>query len=102
LDQVSRSDDQFWTRANRHLLHFGGEFASFVPARAQGCYLYDANGGRMLDFTSGQMSAILGHSHPEVVAALREASGRLDHLFSAMVSEPVVGLAEILSLNGSN
>jgi 2,2-dialkylglycine decarboxylase (pyruvate) len=97
LDQISRSDDQFWTRANRHLLHFGCEFASFVPARAQGCYLYDESGARMLDFTSGQMSAILGHSHPEVVAALREASGRLDHLFSAMVSEPVVALAEALA-----
>jgi 2,2-dialkylglycine decarboxylase (pyruvate) len=101
LDQVSRSDDPFWARANRHPLHFGCEFASFVPARAQGCYLYDANGGRVLD-SSGQMSAILGHSHPEVVAALREASGRLDHLFSAMVSEPVMGLAEMLSLNVSN
>jgi Phage integrase, N-terminal SAM-like domain len=33
---------------------------------------------------------------------LHLAAGRLDHLFSAMVSEPVVGLAEMLSLNGSN
>jgi 2,2-dialkylglycine decarboxylase (pyruvate) len=64
LDQMSRADDQFWTRANRHLLHFGCEFASFVPARALGCYLYDANGGRMLDFTSGQMSAILVTAQP--------------------------------------
>ena len=51
----------------------------------------------MLDFTSGQMSAILGHSHAEVVATLREAAGTLDHLFSAMVSEPVVALAEMLA-----
>jgi 2,2-dialkylglycine decarboxylase (pyruvate) len=51
----------------------------------------------MLDFTSGQMSSILGHSHPEVLATIREAAGRLDHLFSAMISEPVVGLAEKLA-----
>jgi 2,2-dialkylglycine decarboxylase (pyruvate) len=51
----------------------------------------------MLDFTSGQMSSILGHSHPEVLATIREAAGRLDHLFSAMISEPVVGLAEMLA-----
>jgi 2,2-dialkylglycine decarboxylase (pyruvate) len=50
----------------------------------------------------GQLSAILGHSHPEVVAALREAAGGLGHLFSALVSEPVMGLAEMLSLNVSN
>ena len=90
-------NDAIWTRANKHLLHFGCEFASFVPARAEGTFLYDAQGNRMLDFTSGQMSSILGHSHPEVVATMREAADTLDHLFSAMVSEPVVMLAEMLA-----
>ena len=51
----------------------------------------------MLDFTSGQMSAILGHSHPEIVATVREAVGTLDHLFSSMLCEPVVALAEALA-----
>ena len=87
----------FKARAGRHLLHYGCEFANFVPVRASGCWLYDASGARMLDFTSGQMSSILGHSHPEVLATIREAAGRLDHLFSAMISEPVVGLAEKLA-----
>jgi 2,2-dialkylglycine decarboxylase (pyruvate) len=84
-------------RADRHLLRFGCDFARFVPVRASGCYLYDASGARMLDFTSGQMSAILGHSHPEIVATIRHAAGTLDHLYSAMVSEPVVDLAEALA-----
>jgi 2,2-dialkylglycine decarboxylase (pyruvate) len=43
------------------------------------------------------MSAILGHSHPEIVATLGAAAGRLDHLFSGMLSEPVVGLATALA-----
>jgi 2,2-dialkylglycine decarboxylase (pyruvate) len=43
------------------------------------------------------MSAILGHCHPEIVAAIREQAGRLDHLFSSMLSEPVVALAERLA-----
>ncbi|WNJ89832.1 aspartate aminotransferase family protein [Bosea sp. 685] len=87
----------FRSRADRHLLRYGCDFANFVPVKAQGSWLYDADGGRMLDFTSGQMSSILGHSHPEVVATIREASATLDHLFSAMISEPVVGLAEKLA-----
>lgn len=87
----------FEARANRHLLRYGCDFAKFVPARAEGSWLYDAAGQRMLDFTSGQMSSILGHCHPEVVATLRAAAGTLDHLFSAMISEPVVGLAEKLA-----
>src|SRR5512142_1972231 len=84
----------FWTRARRHLLKYGGEFVDFVPVRAEGAFLYDAGGRRVLDFTSGQMSAVLGHSHPEIVATVRDGIGRLDHLFSSMLSRPVVDLAE--------
>jgi len=94
---INDAGSSFQSRADRHLLRFGCDFARFVPVRASGCYLYDASGARMLDFTSGQMSAILGHSHPEIVATIRRASGTLDHLYSAMISEPVVGLATELA-----
>jgi 2,2-dialkylglycine decarboxylase (pyruvate) len=94
---TSSTDTIFWQRARRHLLNYGGDFVPFVPTRAEGAFLYDASGRRMLDFTSGQMSAILGHSHPEIVAAVRDAVGRLDHLFSSMLSAPVVDLAEALA-----
>lgn len=91
------TDTAFWTRARRHLLRYGGDFVPYVPVRAEGAFLYDAAGRRVLDFTSGQMSAILGHSHPEIVATVRDAVGRLDHLFSSMLSAPVVDLAEALA-----
>ncbi len=91
------ADHALWTRARRHLLRFGGDFVPFVPERAEGSFLFDAAGRRVLDFTSGQMSAILGHSHPEIVAVVREQVGKLDHLFSSMVSAPVVDLAEGLA-----
>ena len=94
---MPRTDAAFWSRAQRHLLRYGGNFVPFVPVKAEGAFLYDAAGRRMLDFTSGQMSAILGHCHPEIVATVRETVGRLDHLFSSMLSEPVVDLAEALA-----
>jgi 2,2-dialkylglycine decarboxylase (pyruvate) len=98
MNDVMPSDEaRFWSRARRHMLGYGGDFVPFVPARAEGSFLYDASGRRVLDFTSGQMSAILGHSHPEIVAAVREAVGKLDHLFSSMLCEPVVALAEALA-----
>src|SRR3954466_15838751 len=77
---------EFWQRARRHLLKYGGEFVDFVPVRAEGAFLYDADGRRVLDFTSGQMSAVLGHSHPEIMATVRDGIGRLDHLFSSMLN----------------
>jgi len=90
-------EGEMLARAQRHLLRYGGTFVDFVPVRAEGAFLYDARGRRVLDFTSGQMSAILGHCHPEIVATVREAAGRLDHLFSSMISPEVVELAETLA-----
>lgn len=58
-EAVKPADAAFWSRARRHLLRYGGNFVPFVPERAEGAFLYDAGGRRMLDFTSGQMSAIL-------------------------------------------
>lgn len=98
MDAITASaDTAFWTRASRHMLRYGGSFVPFVPVRAQGAFVYDADGRQVLDFTSGQMSAILGHCHPEIVTVIRDAAGRLDHLFSSMLSEPVVDLAEALA-----
>jgi 2,2-dialkylglycine decarboxylase (pyruvate) len=91
------TDEAFWARARRHMLSYGGAFVDFVPVRAEGAFLYDKAGRRVLDFTSGQMSAILGHCHPEIVATVRESIGTLEHLFSSMLSAPVVDLAEALA-----
>ncbi|WP_380168936.1 aspartate aminotransferase family protein [Jannaschia sp. R86511] len=65
--------------------------------RAAGSYVYDSDGNAILDFTSGQMSAVLGHSHPDVVRAVSQAVATLDHLYSGMLSPPVVDLATKLT-----
>jgi 2,2-dialkylglycine decarboxylase (pyruvate) len=91
------NDRQFWLSARDHLVRYGAEFTPLVIERAQGSYVYDSHGRAILDFTFGQMSAILGHSHPEIVETVRKAIGDLDHLFSGMLSRPVVALAEKLA-----
>ena len=75
----------------------GGEFAELVVERAEGACVYGADGRPVLDFTSGQMSAILGHSHPEIVATVREAAAALDHLHSSFLSTPVLELSAALN-----
>src|ERR1700712_4225794 len=91
------STGQFWADADRHLIRYGPTFTPEIIARAAGSYLWTESGRKLLDFTSGQMSAILGHSHPEIVATVRESVGTLDHLFSGMLSRPVVDLARRLA-----
>ncbi|GIJ44100.1 aspartate aminotransferase family protein [Virgisporangium aliadipatigenens] len=91
--------DSFWSDVERHLVRYSGP-GSFVPEiveRAEGSFVYTAEGRRLLDFTSGQMSAILGHSHPAVVATVQRQAATLDHLFSGMLSRPVVDLARRLA-----
>jgi 2,2-dialkylglycine decarboxylase (pyruvate) len=90
-------DDGFWRDVERHLVRYGGAVVPEVIARAEGSFVVTEDGRRILDFTSGQMSAILGHAHPEIVATVREQIGTLDHLFSGMLSRPVVDLARRLA-----
>lgn len=44
--------------------------------RAQGAYLWDADGNRYLDFFGSWGPMILGHAFPPVVEAVREAAGK--------------------------
>jgi taurine---2-oxoglutarate transaminase len=48
-----------------------------VMVRGQGSYLYDSDGNRYLDLTSGYVTVNLGHSHPAVVAALQQQAEQL-------------------------
>ncbi len=78
------------------VFRYGGDFADQCIARAQGSYIYDREGREILDFTSGQMSGILGHGHPEIVAVVREMVADLDHLHSGFLSDPVIEFADAL------
>ena len=78
----------------RFLIRYAGGFAPFVAARAEGAWVETTDGQRVLDFTSGQICSTLGHNHPRIAAAVREALDEVVHLNSWMLSEPVLALAE--------
>jgi glutamate-1-semialdehyde 2,1-aminomutase len=43
---------------------------------AEGAYIIDVDGNRYIDYVGSWGPAILGHNHPVVLAAVREAAGR--------------------------
>ncbi len=67
--------------------------------RGQGAWLWDANGNRYIDCIGGHGAASIGHSHPQVVAAISEQSGRLmlcpDSLYNDQRARLLARLAEI-------
>ena len=93
----SAEDRELWEAVESHLIRYGGQFAPFLIERAKGSYVFDRDGRAILDFTSGQMCAILGHNHPDMLAAMEEAMKQMLHLFSGMLSPPVIELATALA-----
>jgi 2,2-dialkylglycine decarboxylase (pyruvate) len=89
--------DPFWEDADRRLVRYIPTFTPRIIERAAGSYVYDSDGNAILDFTSGQMSAVLGHSHPDIVKTVADSISSLAHLFSGMLCRPVVTLATRLS-----
>ena len=88
---------ELWEIADEHLVRYRGDFYSLVVERAEGIYLYDQDGRAILDFSSGQMCATLGHNHPAVVAALKRAGEKVIHLYTNMLSPMLVEMADKLA-----
>ena len=68
-----------------------------VIVKGEGCYLYDADGNKILDMFPGWAVSAIGHCHPKVVEALRRQAGKLLHIDNTFYSEPQGELAKLLS-----
>jgi len=51
----------------------------FLLERGRGCYVYDANGKKYLDFLGGIAVNALGHAHPRIVKVIRREAARAIH-----------------------
>lgn len=69
--------------------------APIAFARAEGAYLYDADGNRYTDYHCAFGANVLGHRPPAVAAAIAETAENLD-LIGAGVLELEVEVAELL------
>ena len=69
-----------------------------VAVAGDGVHIVDATGKRYLDASGGAAVSCLGHSHPAVVAAIREQAGRIAFAHSGFfTSEPMEELAGFLA-----
>src|SRR5665213_594332 len=69
LDEVYENYKRYLNPPLARVMRVSG---SPVETRAQGCTIWDQNGKAYLDFAGGYGVFTLGHSHPRVIAAVKE------------------------------
>jgi 4-aminobutyrate aminotransferase len=75
-----------------------GRSETIIADHGEGVYLYDVEGRRYLDFTSGIGVTNTGHAHPHVVRAVQEQAAKMLHAqVNIVYHEPLIQLAEELS-----
>lgn len=90
-------DSELRAAARELLIRYGQGETERLYKSAKGATVIDDEGREILDFTSGQMCATIGHSHPAIVRAIRDSAEDAIHLFSGMIPEPVAKLAQKLA-----
>jgi acetylornithine/N-succinyldiaminopimelate aminotransferase len=68
-----------------------------LAVRGEGCYLYDDQGKRYLDFFGGLAVNALGYGHPEIAAVLRAESDSILHVSNLIYHRYQAPLAEKLA-----
>ncbi len=94
--QMSDSTETLWDFVDEHLLHYGRDFVRDFITRASGSYIYTSSGRAILDFSSGQMCATLGHNHQAILDAMKHAAKTVLHLDSTMLSPAIAMLGKEL------
>lgn len=78
-------------------LRYGAHNYHPIPValcEGQGCYVFDVEGKRYLDFLAGYSAINQGHCHPKIVAALHEQSKKLNLTSRAFYNDQLSKLEE--------
>ncbi|MEU1208500.1 aspartate aminotransferase family protein [Nocardia sp. NPDC005825] len=73
-----------------HVFHSWSAQKSLRPmviTAAQGCYVWDGDGNRLLDFSSQMVNTNIGHQHPKVVAAIQAQAATLCTISPAFAND---------------
>ncbi|MFF0632118.1 aspartate aminotransferase family protein [Nocardia sp. NPDC004151] len=84
----------------KHVFHSWSAQKSLNPmviTAAQGCYVWDGEGNRLLDFSSQMVNTNIGHQHPKVVAAIQEQAATLCTIGPAYVNDARSEAARLIS-----
>jgi len=96
MSQPAHNPNRARDLADRYLMRTYKR-APFVLTHGQGCYVFDADGRRYLDFLGGIAVNALGHAHPRMVRVISEQAARAIHFSNLYHNEFQGPLAERLA-----
>ena len=93
MNWIERDKKHLWHPLTQHQLH-----AEHLPIiKAQGCYLYDANGNKYIDAIASWYTVMYGHCNPEIIHAAKEQMEQLDQIvFSGFTHPAAIKFSEAL------
>ncbi|BBZ32626.1 aspartate aminotransferase family protein [Mycolicibacterium confluentis] len=80
LDTAIAEGQRAYELDRAHVFHSWSAQAQIKPMTvlaAEGSYVWDGEGNRLLDFSSQLVNTNIGHQHPKVVAAIAEQAAKL-------------------------
>ena len=89
IDAAIAEGQRAYELDRQHVFHSWSAQAQLKPMTilaAQGSYVWDGEGNRLLDFSSQMVNTNIGHQHPSVVAAISEQAAKLCTIAPAHVN----------------
>ncbi len=99
-DRGSELGSQVKADAKQYVLHSWSVQDALDPiavAGGEGCWFWDYDGKRYLDFASQLVNVSIGHQHPKLVAAIKEQAEKLCTIGPPMATEPRSTLARLVA-----
>src|SRR5438270_13803950 len=99
-EQNSQLGAQIKADAKAHLISSWSVQSALDPmavAGAEGCWFWDYDGKRYLDFASQLVNVNIGHQHPKLIAAIKEQADRLCTIGPPMANDRRGELARLIS-----
>jgi len=91
--------DPIIARRDQYMVHAYPRYP-IAMVRGQGRTLWDSEGREYLDLFCGFGAGLLGHCHPDLVAAVTRQASELWHVGNLMHTEPQTRLAEAIATHG--
>jgi len=88
--------DELIEKATQYIASTYNRFP-IVVTKGEGCWLWDLNGRRYLDFLAGIAVCNLGHAHKNIIEDLTVQAGKLFHVSNLFYTEQQIKAAELLT-----